>query len=153
MATRVRRAIDARGAVREGAPPAYAAPRLLLDTHVWIWWLLDPSELGAQTRDAIARAAEVWVSAATIWEMSIKIGSGKLVPPRGVDIGVEVIVEGFRVLAIDAQHAMAAGQLPRHHGDPFDRMLIAQAQIEGLTLVTADDKLGAYGVRFMSARL
>ncbi len=125
--------------------------RFLLDTHVLLWWLADAHELGMGTRDMIAdERNEVFVSAATAWEMAIKRALGKLDAPDDVDGLVEE--EGFSKLPISLYHGQLAGSLPPHHRDPFDRMLVAQAQAEGLILLTADDQMRAYGVRVRDPR-
>jgi PIN domain nuclease of toxin-antitoxin system len=118
--------------------------RLLLDTHVALWWHADDRRLRAAGRRAIAGAAEVWVSAASAWEVSIKVALGKLRPPGAFDEAVEA--SGFRQLPVTFRHAAGAGALPLRHRDPFDRMLVAQAQLEDLTLVTHDDVFDRYGV-------
>ncbi len=128
--------------------------RLLLDTHALLWWLIDEgeSQLGEQARAAIADPDnEVFVSAASTWEMSIKSSLGKLTVPEDMDGIVEE--EGFTKLPISLFHGDQAGRLTDHHKDPFDRMLIAQAQAEGLVIVTSDGKINQYGVRVMDARL
>jgi PIN domain nuclease of toxin-antitoxin system len=118
---------------------------LLLDTHVWLWWLSDPERLGQATRTAIStRENLVAVSAASIWEVAIKRTRGKL--DFDGDPVAAVAEGGFEPLGIALGHAAAAGALPPHHRDPFDRMLIAQAQIEGLTVVTRDPVFTAYDV-------
>ena len=121
--------------------------RLLLDTHAFLWWLNDDSNLGDAARAAISSSSStVWISAATIWEISIKRTLGKLkVNMDGLMLGIPA--SGFIELPISAQHGLVAGDLPRHHNDPFDRMLIAQAQMEELTLVTRDSAFKAYGIR------
>lgn len=151
MASRKRAARPKATAVRERALTPFETRRLLLDTHAFLWWLADSPRLGARARRAIAHAGEVWVSAATVWEISIKMSLGKLELPRDADIEAELVNQGFRALPIDVPHAMAAGALPNHHRDPFDRMLVAQAQVEGLTIVTADDSIPVYGGRVLSA--
>ena len=118
--------------------------RLLLDTQVALWWHSDHRRLRAPGRRAIANAAEVWVSAASAWEVAIKTALGKLRPPGPFDEAVEA--SGFRQLLVTFRHAAGAGVLPGHHRDPFDRMLVAQAQLDGLTLVTHDDVFERYGV-------
>ncbi len=124
--------------------------KLLLDTHTWLWWLSDPDQLGHQARTAIAeRDNLVVISAATVWEVSIKRSRGKL----GFD-GDPVLAAvdgGFEPLAISMSHAAAVGTLPPHHRDPFDRMLIAQARSEGLTIITRDPSFEAYEVALLSA--
>ena len=97
-------------------------------------------------REAIAEPSSVvHVSAATVWEIEIKRGLGRLV--TGVDLVAALDDEGLTELPVSALHAQRAGRLPRHHGDPFDRMLVAQAQLEDLTCVTRDAAFEAYGVR------
>jgi PIN domain nuclease of toxin-antitoxin system len=119
--------------------------RLLLDTHALLWWLSDDPALSQVARAAIARPdADVAVSAASGWEVSIKSALGKLTAPN--DLEAQLARHRFRPLAITVGHALMAGSLPRHHDDPFDRMLVAQAGSEGLTLVTRDPRIGLYGV-------
>src|SRR6185437_3323180 len=103
------------------------------------------------TRQAIAAAVEVRFSVASSWEIAIKVSLGKLTLPRGADIAVELARDGFEVLPVDLSHAAAVGELPPYHPDPFDRMLVAQARVEDLTLVTADAALARYGVSIMRA--
>ena len=125
--------------------------RLLLDTHAFLWWLDDDRRLGRAARQAIEGPASlVFVSAATIWEIAIKTALGKL-DAGGADLAAEIAANGFLELSITARHAAAAGALPRHHEDPFDRMLIAQAAAEGCTLVTRDGVFESYGVPLLSA--
>lgn len=124
--------------------------RLLLDTHAFIWWIMGDQALGPRAREAIADTGnEVYVSAASIWEMSIKRQLGKLSAPEDLEAVVER--SGFSPLVIEMFHAQQAGALPSHHRDPFDRMLLAQAQAEGLTIVTQDSAFPAHGVRLMHA--
>lgn len=119
--------------------------KLLLDTHVLLWALARPSALPRNVASEIVEGAnDVLVSAATAWEIAIKRALGKLEAPS--DLRNELDEKNFTELPITIEHAMAAGALPRHHSDPFDRMLVAQAQLEGATLVTADPRLSAYGV-------
>ena len=119
--------------------------RLLLDTHVFLWWLTDDPRLEAVRREAIADPdALVHVSAATIWEIAIKEAQGRI--EVSADLADEIRGGGFTELPISAGHALAAGRLPRHHADPFDRMLVAQAREEALTLVSQDRALAAYEV-------
>jgi PIN domain nuclease of toxin-antitoxin system len=110
----------------------------------------DPSRLRADARAAIAEdARDVFVSPVALWEISIKQAAGKLEAlPELVETLVE---EGFAQLPITWEHALVAGALPRHHGDPFDRMLVAQAQLEGLTLATRDPIFERYDVRVLPA--
>lgn len=124
--------------------------RLLLDTHVLLWWLSDDSMLGEKTREAISDARnQVYVSAASTWEISIKRALGKLQVPGDMSSIIED--EGFISLPISLYHGDQAGQLPELHKDPFDRMLVAQAQAEGLVLVTHDQSVTQYPVRTMKA--
>ena len=124
--------------------------RLLLDTHALLWTLDDPARLRAEAREAIEdERNDVFVSAASAWEIAIKRALGKLVAPDDIEAGVSQ--QGFSPLHVAFQHARVAGALPRHHEDPFDRMLIAQAQSEGLTLVTRDARMAAYAVMTLTA--
>lgn len=125
--------------------------KLLLDSDAFLWWLAEDSRLGAEARHAVADpSSTVHVSAATIWELSIKAALGKL-DLDGADLAEEIGENDFLELPITARHAATAATLPRHHGDPFDRMLIAQAQVEGLTLITRDPAFRAYGVTIVPA--
>ena len=118
--------------------------KLLLDTHVFLWWRADDQLLQRAAKSAIADADVVFVSAATAWEAGIKASLGRLTLPDTVEAGVED--SGFEKLQISFSHAEASVALPPHHGDPFDRMLVAQAVSEGHTLVTHDRMLEAYEV-------
>ena len=119
--------------------------RLLLDTHVVLWALADPERLRPSARAAIIDPAnDVLASAATAWEIAIKTALGKLTAPT--DLLRALDDSGIETLPITAVHALAAGALPPLHSDPFDRMLVAQAQAEGLALVTRDPKIAAYEV-------
>jgi PIN domain nuclease of toxin-antitoxin system len=121
--------------------------RLLLDTHALLCWLADEG-LTDQARDAIADPANlVMVSAASAWEISIKKALGKLSAPDDLDRQVDE--SGFTPLPISIAHGIAAGKLRRHHDDPFDRMLIAQALAEGLTVVTHDKRFADYEVAML----
>lgn len=121
---------------------------LLLDTHVLIWWD-EGRKLAAPARQAIEEADTVYVSAASAWEVAIKIGLGRLRPARTVLEAVEE--SGFRELPITFAHAERVAGLPAHHRDPFDRLLVAQAEAEGLTLVTRDPVFGRYEVERIDA--
>ncbi len=124
--------------------------RLLLDTHTFLWWLTDDARLGVAARAAIALPVnQVFVSAVTGWEIAIKRALGKLEAPDGLEEAIEQ--EGFLHLPVSFRHGERAGALPLHHRDPFDRMLIAQCEIEGLELVSADLALAKYSVSRMSA--
>ncbi len=123
--------------------------RLLLDTHVLLWWLADDPALSKQARGLIANEPEVFASAASAWEIAIKQALGKLEAPEDLLTALEA--GGIRRLPIDVEHAAVAGALPRHHDDPFDRMLVAQAQQEGLTLLTSDVRIARYAVTVLPA--
>ncbi len=125
--------------------------RMLLDTQAFLWWLADDERLGTNARRVIADDRnEVYVSAASVWEISIKQALGKLEAPDDFDAIVEQ--EGFIDLPISLFHAESAGKLPPHHNDPFDRMLIVQAHAEGLVIMTSDKVIPKYGIRTMSAK-
>jgi PIN domain nuclease of toxin-antitoxin system len=121
---------------------------LLLDTHVLIWWD-EGRKLSGAARRAIEAADTVYVSAASAWEVAIKIGLGRLRPTRTVEQAVEE--SGFLELPITFRHAERVAGLPAHHRDPFDRLLIAQAELEGLTLVTRDPAFAQYAVERIEA--
>ncbi len=116
----------------------------LADTHVALWLLNEPERLSARHRDILFSDHKRLISIASIWEMSIKAGLGKLDVPAG--LADTLMASGFDLLAIAPAHAEAVRHLPRHHADPFDRMLIAQAQTDGLTLMTQDRRFAAYEV-------
>ena len=123
---------------------------LLIDAHVLCWWIADQPELAGEARAAIADPDNiVGVSAATIWELAIKQAAGRL--EFDGDFGEELDANRFDILPIGLDHALAAATLPQHHGDPFDRMLVAQAQIERLTIVTRDRRIPQYGVPVLAA--
>ena len=124
--------------------------RLLLDTHAFLWWMEGGSALAAASRAAIESPDSiVYLSAASAWEMIIKRAKGRLDSPADV---VEALdASGFRELPVRIEHAEAVGALPPHHADPFDRLLIAQAQVEGLTIVTRDEAFEAYEVPLLTA--
>lgn len=121
--------------------------RLLLDTHALLWWLAD-EQLDDATKARIATAEVVLASAASVWEVGIKAALGKL----RVDLPFGPVLRraSIPVLAIDAGHADAAAALPSHHRDPFDRMLIAQARIEDLQVVTRDERFADYDVSILA---
>jgi PIN domain nuclease of toxin-antitoxin system len=122
---------------------------LLLDTHVVMWWLADDPALPDEIKDRLDHEPDVRVSAATIWEIAIKQALGKIAAPA--DLPERVRDSGFRELPIGFAHAMAAGRLPQIHRDPIDRMLVAQARCEGLTLVTRDHHCQQYDVAILPA--
>ena len=117
---------------------------LLLDTHVVLWWLLDDATLSEEFKVRLDDDPDVWLSPVSVWEVSIKSSAGKLDGPQ--NLAEEVARSGFRQLPITTDHAVAAGRLPLLHRDPFDRMLIAQARAESLTLVTRDPQIHRYEV-------
>jgi len=123
--------------------------RLLLDTHVLLWWWTDDARLFGAARDAISNPEnEIWVSAASAWEIATKDRLGKLDLLPNLTLRFNELIEQsrFRLLAINASHALLAGSLRQDHRDPFDRMLAAQAEIERLTLVTADPALSQFDI-------
>jgi PIN domain nuclease of toxin-antitoxin system len=125
--------------------------RLLLDTQVWLWWLGDDRRLGRRARQAISNPrSEIHVSAVSAWEIAIKMALGKLRVQRA-DLEAEIGANGFRELPIRTRHALVAGGLAAVHEDPFDRMLVAQAQVEDLAVVSADPVFEAYGVPILEA--
>lgn len=124
--------------------------RLLVDTHVLLWIAAGDDRLGPIARGALERAEHlVYVSAVTAWEIAIKRALDKLDAPEEL----EELFDAYRLtpLAVTVEHAMAVEHLPRHHRDPFDRMLVAQARCEGLTIVSNDARLAAYDVPYLSA--
>ena len=124
--------------------------RLLLDTHTFLWWLAGDEALSSKSREGIETEAEaVFVSAASVWEISTKHRLGKL-PGASAIVGAmaeTIESQGFMGLAIGVRHGQAAGALPGPHRDPFDRMLIAQAILDDLVLVSNERAFDAYGVR------
>ena len=121
---------------------------LLLDTHVLLWWLNDHPALSKKSQAAIADGKNlVFVSAVVVWEIRIKAALGKLEIPRNFKKVLES--QPFEMLDITVEHAHAVGDLPAHHRDPFDRMLVAQAKVEAFTLVTHDARLKKYRVSLM----
>ena len=124
-------------------------PRILLDTHVLLWWLDGDKRLVRKSRQLIqSEANEILVSAASVWEITTKARIGKL--PGALDVAADVpaciVDQGFSSLSISVEHAQIAGNLPGPHRDPFDRMLIAQAQAERIAIISIDDALDGYGV-------
>lgn len=122
---------------------------LLLDTHVLLWWEEDSRRLRQAARAAISAADVVYVSSASAWEAEIKRARGKLV--FAGDFNDMIRANHFAELPVSVQHATVLRALDMHHSDPFDRMLIAQASVEGCTLVTADRRLAIYGVPLIQA--
>lgn len=118
--------------------------RLLLDTHVILWWLGDSPELPDEIKDLLDTESSIYVSAVSPWEIAIKQSLGKLPGPE--DLAERVRDTQFTPLPITAGHGVRAGRLPQHHRDPFDRVLVAQAQTEGMTIVTRDKWISHYDI-------
>lgn len=124
--------------------------KLLLDSHVVVWWAVYPGRLRKLTRDAIISPDnEIFLSAATVWELGLKIARGKLALPD--DYAPRLLEHGFDELAVSIAHARCSVTLPLLHDDPFDRLLIAQALEEGLMLVTSDQAILRYDVPTLEA--
>lgn len=122
---------------------------LLLDTHVVLWWLTDDATLAEAVKIRLDHEPDVYVSSVTIWEVAIKQAIGKLKEPA--DLPERIRDSGFRQLPVTFGHAMTAGRLPLVHRDSFDRMLVAQAQCESLTIVTRDSDIPRYDVSVLPA--
>jgi PIN domain nuclease of toxin-antitoxin system len=118
--------------------------KLLLDTHAALWWQAEDRRLSREARRAIATAEIVWVSSATGWEAAMKVAKDRL--RLREPIGVTLIADDLTELPVTLRHTEEFLRIPRHHGDPFDRMLVAQARLEGATIVTHDRAFEAYGV-------
>ena len=139
--------------VREAGAPYPVTPLaegLLIDTHAALWWFIDDRRLPPKAREAIADPARpVYFSAVSGWELATKARIGKL--PELPDVAGRlpgfVSGSGFKVLPVQLDHATRAGDLPLHHRDPFDRMLVAQSLIEGLTVITRDGAFAQYGCK------
>lgn len=124
--------------------------RLLLDTHAFLWWVEDDARLSRKARAALADPAnDAYLSLASSWEMAIKVSLGKLrlAAPLEVFVPEQLAANGFRELAIDFRHVARVSRLPFRHRDPFDRLLVAQALEDGLTVVSADRVFRDYGVK------
>lgn len=121
----------------------------LLDTHVLKWWLDDPAQLSESAKGAIeSRINSIMISAVVPWELAIKTNIGKLrVHGLLANWASKILAEGFLEIPVESAHAIRAGLLPRHHKDPFDRMLVAQAQATGWPIISADPVFDRYGVR------
>lgn len=123
--------------------------RALLDAHAFIWWVLDTPELSDESRRILADGDnEIVVSVASSYEIVHKAQQGRLTLPDSPAeyVRSRITSNGFTTLAIELSHALRAGSLPRIHGDPFDRMLVAQAQVEGIPILTADPAIARYDV-------
>ena len=128
---------------------------LLLDSQALLWWREGSRKLGPRARAAISQDAfGVLVSAASAWELAIKSATGKLTLREPLDRWLPAALDGsgFETLPVTLAHALAVASLPFHHADPFDRLLIAQAQLEKLTIVTADSVFEDYDVKLLDAR-
>ncbi len=124
--------------------------RILLDTEALIWWDSDDPRLGGAARDLIRDATEIYVSAASAWEIVIKTALGKL---RTTRTPAQAVADGgFVELPIAFAHAEAVGALPDHHRDPFDRLILGVATVEGLPVLTSDAQFARYGVPLIDAR-
>jgi len=126
---------------------------ILLDTHVALWAITDSPRLGAQSRAMIEDPdALIWVSAASLWEIAIKHAPGRGDMPIAAQEALDYFqASGFSMLPVSARHAVAVESLPLHHHDPFDRILIAQAFTEPMTLITHDAQILLYGNIFVAA--
>ena len=126
---------------------------LLLDTHVAIWWMEGSERLGSRCKATLFQPGlRLWISTASVWEMAIKLGLGRLKLSTPLDECIpDLLAHGAHCLPITLNHALAVRALPPHHADPFDRMLIAQAHCENLTLVTADSLIRTYDIRTLDA--
>lgn len=123
--------------------------RALLDTHAFLWFLLDDPRLGAAARRLIEDPSnQILVSPATLWEIAIKIGLGKYVLPEPYEsfVDSQLALNGFDILPILPRHTARLTDMPFHHRDPFDRLLVAQALAEGIALVSIDPRLEEYGI-------
>lgn len=124
--------------------------RLLLDTHVFLWWINNAPELSAKSRSVIGKGQnECFLSVASCWEMAIKSSTGKLGLSQPLErfIPEQLAANGFRLLEIDFRHAAKVETLPFHHRDPFDRLIVAQAMSEKISIVSADSALSEYGIK------
>lgn len=124
----------------------------LIDTHVWLWWNGAPEQLSAEAREVIANGKnDVVFSVTSGWEIAIKHGIGKLRLPNNPEryVPERLAANRMRVLPVALSHALRVAALPHHHRDPFDRLLISQAQQEGLILITADEAFSPYDVSLL----
>ncbi len=124
---------------------------LLLDTHVLLWWLDDPTTLLSKQALTTIRDSdnEIIVSVVSAWEIAIKKALNKLEAPE--DLKKMIVDSGFELMLVDYEHVWQVKDLPLHHRDPFDRLLVSQATVENLTLVTRDPKLKPYNVSILEA--
>ena len=126
--------------------------RLLLDTHAFLWWVTDHASLTRRARSAIAKESnDCLVSVASAWEMAIKTSLGKLDLGGSLErfLPEQLAMNRFQLLPVELRHALRVAELPWHHRDPFDRLLAAQCISDGLTLVSADPVMAAYGLKVL----
>jgi PIN domain nuclease of toxin-antitoxin system len=124
--------------------------RLLLDTHVVLWELQGKRIIGPRAQEAIAGASELMFSVVSFAEIGVKAAIGKLVVPG--DLDEHVVRSGLRILGLAPEHGLGVADLPMHHRDPFDRLLVSQARTEGLTVLTTDARIAQYDVPMIDAR-
>ncbi len=123
--------------------------KMLLDTHTFLWWNTEDPQLSSRARDMIADGQnEVFLSAASVWEISIKTAKGKLVLPEIPSLYIlsRIGLYRFQPLPVQISHAVQVYELPHHHDDPFDRLLVAQSQVESIPLISADVDIRKYEV-------
>jgi PIN domain nuclease of toxin-antitoxin system len=129
--------------------------RILLDTPVWLWMIADPDQMSDEARQALMDPEnELYLSAAAVWEIALEHAAGRITYSGSPSVQVPFHIKrsGVTILPVSADHALNAAALPPHSGDRFDRMMVAQAIAEELTLATADDSLQAYGVPLLKVR-
>ena len=124
--------------------------KYLLDTHIIIWWLIDPKKITPKARNIIAdKKQEIFISSVSFWEIAVKQGLGRLTIPTDP---IEILTrEGFQLLPLTAHEALSVVDLPHIHADPFDRMLIMQSKLNDLVLITRDKKIMEYPVITLTA--
>jgi PIN domain nuclease of toxin-antitoxin system len=128
--------------------------KFILDTHVWLWMIADPDRLSSTTARLMEHQEnELLLSAASSWEIAIKYSLGKLDLPSDPSryVPEQILETGVTPLPVEHSHALRVASLPRHHQDPFDRLIIAQAELEQATLITADQKFSQYGIPIQEA--
>lgn len=124
--------------------------RVLLDTHVFLWWITDAPQLPPHVRDLIADGGnELFLSAASCWEIAIKAQLGKIMLPTRPDVFIadQMAANAIQSLSVESSHALRVSLLPPHHRDPFDRMIIAQSQLENLPIITSNPFFPKYKVK------
>jgi len=122
--------------------------KIILDTHTFLWFINDSPELSNSAAELIESDVDLWISIASLWEISIKVNLNKLDLPDEFDrfIPHQIAINGIEILPINLQHLIALTKLPLHHRDPFDRILIAQAIAENVPIISIDKKFDLYGV-------